>query len=110
MTSSGVQNNFTQELQNNQDKYSTDYQQSVYQNIETSKIMKISSSLFWAFYAVLLLLCYFLYVEPTMSYKIKWLILFAFALFPFYIYSLERMVYYLIKYVYCLITGQTFTW
>ena len=110
MTSPGVQSNFRQEFQNNQDKYSTDYQQSVYQNIETTKIMKISGYLFQAFYAVLLALCYFLYVEPTMSYKIKGLIIAAFALFPFYIYSLERMVYYFIKYAYCLITGQVFTW
>jgi len=105
-----VQNNFSQELQNNKDKYSTDYQQSVYQDIETNKIIKISSYLFWGFYTILLLLCYFLYVEPTMSYKIKLLIIAAFALYPFYIYWLERVFYYIAKYIYCMITGKVFTW
>jgi hypothetical protein len=104
------ENNFSQELQNNQDKYSTDYQQSVYQNIETTKIMKASNYLFWGFYAILILLSYFLYLEPIMSYKIKLLILAAFALYPFYIYMLEKMVYYMIKYIYSLFTGKVFAW
>ena len=107
---SAAQDNFTRELENNRDKYSTDYQQSVYQNIETSKVIKTSSYLFWIFYLVVLIICYLLYIQPAMSYKIKLLIIAAFALYPFYIYWIERMVYFLMKYIYCVITGTVFTW
>jgi hypothetical protein len=103
-------NNFSQELQNNKDKYSTDYQLSNYQNIETLKIINIVNYLFGGFYLVVIVLCYFLYMEPTMSYKIKWLIIILFALYPFYIYWLEQGVYYIMKYIYCLMTGTIFKW
>ena len=109
-SSTSVQKNFIQEFQYKKDKYSSDYQTSVYQNIEISKWMNISYYLFYVFYAVLIILCYFLYIQPNMSYKIKILILILFILYPFYIYSGEKMIYYIIKYIYCLATGQVFTY
>lgn len=104
----GVQNNFSQQLQDSSNEYSTDYQKSIYQNIETNKIKIISSYLFYIFYAVILILCYFLYIQPTMSYKIKLLIIFLFATYPFYIYSLERVGYSIIMYIYAFMTGTVY--
>jgi hypothetical protein len=108
MPATDAQTNFIQQTIENQEKHSTDYQQSMYQRIELGKIVNISSNLFWIFYIAVLILCYFLYLEPTMSYKIKLAIIAAFATYPFYIYTVEQLVWKLIMYIYALISGTVY--
>jgi len=103
-----LRNNFTEQLQKSTDQQATDYQQSIYQNIETSKIVYVSGYLFSIFYGIVAILCYFLYYEPTMSYKIKLVILALIVAYPFYIFYVEKIGYNLISYLYALISGNVY--
>jgi hypothetical protein len=96
------------QIQANTDAYSSDYQRVIYQNIETTKVVQSIFYFFWAFYFSVLILCYFLYKEPTMSITTKIVVLLHFVLYPLFIYICEQQIYAVYSYFYSILTGTPY--
>jgi len=97
-----------QQLQTNSDAYSTNYQKVMYQNVETTKVVQSIFYFFWVYVLCVLVLCYFLYKEPTMTKWVKIVILLHFILYPLFIYICEQQIYAVYSYFYSLISGTPY--
>ena len=79
-----------------------------YELDEIRNIRKINTILFIAFYCVAAVFLGILIAQPAMNIYIKGGIVVAIAIFPFVIYTLEYGVYYILSYLYSLLTFTPF--
>lgn len=86
-------------------KDSTSQSKSNYQNIETIKIQKQNYYLFWIYYALILILAYFLYYKLVLDYKYKIAIIILFILYPFIVFPIETLLYYIFNWLWSLFIG-----
>ena len=83
-------------IQKTKNKNNTNNQKYNYQNSDIVFVNRINNYLFLIYYFVLLFVCYYLFYDNTMNWKIKAGILFVFAIYP-YIFNLIN--YYLSKFL-----------
>ena len=97
-------------IQDYKGNHATEYRNAMYETESTDGVNTSYMIAFWVYYilAVVLTLVLFLYNLPS-SMSIRVLIVIILAIFPFIVYSLEKMIYLLLKYIYSLVTSTVYT-
>ena len=79
-----------------------------YELAEISRIQTINSYLFILFYLVAIFLSYIIITYNPLNGYIKMVIVIFILIFPFVIYSFEYFIYYILSYLYSLLTFTPF--
>ena len=79
-----------------------------YELAEISRIQSINSYLFILFYLVAIFLSYIIITYNPLNGYIKMVIIIFILIFPFVIYTFEYFVYYILSYLYSLLTFTPF--
>lgn len=92
-----------------EDKQSTDFQKTAYESNEVDKLNYWSGYLIRVYYVIILVLSYFIVMEPSISRYLKAIIIFGFIVYPFIIYTIQEYVYVILRYMYSLFTSTVYS-
>ena len=90
-------------IQKTKNKNNTNNQKYNYQNGDIVFVNRINNYLFLIYYFVLLFVCYYLFYDNAMNWKIKVGILFVFAIYPYIFNLINYYLSKLIAYIYSII-------
>ena len=96
------------EIQNYKSNYSTDDQKVFYQSQQVDYLNLFNSYLFIIYYALLVILCYFLYYSKTLSRYVRIGMIVTITLYPFLIMNTEKIVLNFIMYIFAIINGNAY--
>lgn len=100
-----------QYVQNLKDKYSTSDKKTIYLNEQISSLIDINKWLFWIFIIAAIFFSIFCFISPKMnnwSIKQKIILIIAVALYPFYIYYIEKYAYRSFVYIKSMVIGNVY--
>jgi hypothetical protein len=97
-----------QQIQKLNERNSTDFQKSYYENQTTDTYTFANSLLFWIYYLVVALVTILLFRNPVINMKLKAVIVGSFIAYPFIINTLERFLYKILAYAYALVSGTVY--
>ena len=83
-------------IQINKNKNTTNNQKSNYQSNDITFLNGVNNILFIIYYFLVLIVCYYLFYDKMMNWKIKIGFLFVFAIYP-YVFNVIK--YYLVKFI-----------
>lgn len=96
------------EMQRYKNNYSTDEQKVYYQSQQVFYLNYFNSFLFIIYYALLLILCYFLYYSKTLSKYMRIGMVVGLTLFPFFIMMFEKIAFSILMYIFAVINGNAY--
>lgn len=96
------------EMQRYKNNYSTDEQKVYYQSQQVFYLNYFNSFLFIIYYALLLILCYFLYYSKTLSKYMRIGMVVGLTLFPFFIMMIEKIAFSILMYIFAVINGNAY--
>jgi len=96
-------------IQNYKNNYSTDDQKVYYQSQQVDILNKWNSYLFILYYALILILCYFLYYSNSVLIYMKIGIVLSLLLYPYFIMMIQQKTYDAIRYIFSIINGNVYT-
>ena len=101
-------NQLDAEMQRYKNNYSTDEQKVYYQSQQVFYLNYFNSFLFIIYYALLLILCYFLYYSKTLSKYMRTGMVVGLTLFPFFIMMIEKIAFSILMYIFAVINGNAY--
>jgi hypothetical protein len=96
------------EIQNYKNNYSTDDQKVFYQSQQVDYLNLFNSYLFIIYYALFLVLCYFLYYSKTLSKYMRIGMVILITLYPFIIMTVEKNIFVVLMYIFAVINGNAY--
>jgi hypothetical protein len=96
------------EIQNYKNNYSTDDQKVFYQSQQVDYLNLFNSYLFIIYYALFLVLCYFLYYSKTLSKYMRIGMVILILLYPFIIMTVEKNIFVVLMYIFAVINGNAY--
>jgi hypothetical protein len=96
------------EIQNYKNNYSTDDQKVFYQSQQVDYLNLFNSYLFIIYYALFLVLCYFLYYSKTLSKYMRIGMVILITLYPFIIMTIEKNIFVVLMYIFAVINGNAY--
>jgi hypothetical protein len=96
------------EIQNYKNNYSTDDQKVFYQSQQVDYLNLFNSYLFIIYYALFLVLCYFLYYSKTLSKYMRIGMVILILLYPFIIMTVEKNIFVVLMYIFAIINGNAY--
>lgn len=96
------------EIQNYKNNYSTDDQKVFYQSQQVDYLNLFNSYLFIIYYALLVVLCYFLYYSKTLSKYMRIGMVILITLYPFIIMTIEKNIFVVLMYIFAVINGNAY--
>ena len=96
------------EIQNYKNNYSTDDQKVFYQSQQVDYLNLFNSYLFIIYYALLVVLCYFLYYSKTLSKYMRIGMVILITLYPFIIMTIEKNIFVILMYIFAVINGNAY--
>lgn len=88
--------------------YSTDEKKAYYINQKIQNLNKINNFLFILYYILVIVICIFLLINKTMSYKIKIGIIILLGIYPIIIGFIEKQIFGYLRFLYYLIKGEPY--
>jgi hypothetical protein len=88
--------------------YSTDDRRITYTNQNLDNYKRISTVMFWLYYAMIIVISYLIYKNPAYQTPIKIAIIVGMATYPFIAYLIEYYIYSLYLYIKAMFTGTVY--